>query len=777
VYSPTPDPDLNTRSPSGDDVARDTLRLVRLRLSLALIATAILPIAVGAPILRLATDDSRSAHISRQGEVAIGTAAAASALMADARDALAVLADDPAVGALARGAKKADRETVTAVLRSVRSESGGVVDAIVLLDGSRAERARVGTTVIPPTAIPRSGSLTRAGGTGSWQILFETPIGAAGDDPAGSIVAVVSLSSLLDTAVDRATSGRHTVRLVEVATGTTVAGLDGALDPSSIPDQVIGLATDPAGAATARAPLLMPGLGGLVVEVADPFPVTSLPVPVLAGLGGLIALIVMFIVWMARRILDPAVELDASRTRLKLAYDEAREAALRDSLTGLGNHRAFQEEFAAMIDQARRYGHPLSLILIDVDEFKLVNDSFGHAVGDDLLAEIGRLMRRVTRQADRAFRIGGDEFALVLTHTDAEGAVLLGRRLLAAGLETRPEGRYTKAISFSAGVSTFPDHGVSREDLQTQADAALYRGKRSGRTTVTLADPDVDQVVLDDHRRAVLSAAIARIVAARAVKPVYQPIVHLPTGRIIGFEGLIRPDPATGFADPGSLFAAAEVTGRSVELDLVCMEAVVAGAAAIPDPALASINVSPRTLEAPEFSASRLLALLDAARIDPSRVVLELTEHDAIDDIGRVRTVLEGCRAAGIRIAADDVGAGNAGLRLLSQFRFDVVKIDLSLVQAGAGNLPVREVLDSIVKLAETWGALVVAEGVETTDQLATVRGLGIEAGQGYLLGRPAERLDLERVDIEALLARDPGPLARLDLDRLPVMQGAGRPG
>ena len=491
----------------------------------------------------------------------------------------------------------------------------------------------------------------------------------------------------------------------------------------------------------------------------------------LAGWAALVVLLVGFIAWMARQIVQPALELEASRARLRLAYDEAREVALRDGLTGLGNHRAFHEEFAAYVDQARRYGHPLSLVVLDIDEFKLLNDSAGHAVGDDLLAEVGRILRRATRQADRAYRIGGDEFAILLPHTDGDGALQLARRLLANGLEIRPEGRYEQPISFSVGVGAYPEHGTSREHLQQRVDSALGRGKQSGRTVVTLVDLELDREQLDAQKRAALSAAVVRTLAERAFRPVYQPIINLSSGRSIGVEGLIRPSAESGFADSDGLFAAAEIGGRVVELDLACLEVVVAGAAAVPAPLFVTINISALTLEAPEFGATRLLALLDRAGVAPERAVVELTERDTVHDMVRVSTVLERLRAAGVRVAADDVGAGNAGLRLLSQFRFDVVKIDLSLVQAGAGRDTVREVLGTLVDLSARWKALVVAEGIETADQLTMVRELGIGAGQGYLLARPAERVALERVDVEALLAPEPDPFTRLGLDR-PVTAG-----
>ena len=485
-----------------------------------------------------------------------------------------------------------------------------------------------------------------------------------------------------------------------------------------------------------------------------------------AALVAACALLVILTRWMTHQVLRPATELEASRARLHLAYEEVREFALVDGLTGLGNHRSFQEEFEAHLDQARRYRHQLSLVLLDLDEFKQVNDAQGHAVGDELLAEVGRLLLQQIRRADRAFRIGGDEFAILLPHTNADGAAQLARRVLATGLSVRPTASYARPISFSAGVVSYPEHAANREQLQLYADSAMYRGKRSGRTVVTVVDPALDGEHVDEQKRAALSDAIARVIDERALRPVYQPLVHLESGRVIGFEGLIRPTPGSPFPNPGALFSAAEAGGRIVDLDLACLDVVIAGATAIPDPLLVTLNVSPLTLEAPEFGAARLLNMLDHAGFPADRVILEVTEREVIHDVPRVLAVLERCRSAGIRIAADDVGAGNAGLRLLSQFRFDVVKIDLSLVQAGTGHATVRAVLSSLVDLARRWGALVVAEGVENQAQLAMARDLAIDAGQGYLLGRPGDSVDLDRIDIEALLQPSDDPFVRLGLPR-----------
>ena len=255
---------------------------------------------------------------------------------------------------------------------------------------------------------------------------------------------------------------------------------------------------------------------------------------------------------------------------------------------------------------------------------------------------------------------------------------------------------------------------------------------------MTIYDQERHDLPISERPQAELSALVARVAATGAVRAVFQPIYDLATGAPRGYEGLVRPLPDSGFTDAGSMFAAAEATGRTGELDLACLNTVMETAARLRLPGNLSVNLSPRTMEMDDFSVHALVRLIVRHGLDPRRVVLELTEREAVEDLDRLRRTVEACRVAGIRIAADDVGAGNAGLRLLSQLRFDIVKIDLSLVQGGALRDASLEVVRTLRDLADRWGALVVAEGIETPAQLDVVRSLGIGAGQGYLLGRPS---------------------------------------
>jgi diguanylate cyclase (GGDEF)-like protein len=479
--------------------------------------------------------------------------------------------------------------------------------------------------------------------------------------------------------------------------------------------------------------------------------VTGGPLPVLPMVALVAGAVVMIglAVWMSRQVLKPAEALEKSRSELHQLYEAAKADSMRDGLTGLGNFRAFQEELDRQIEWFRRYKVPVALLVVDVDDLNVLNESEGHAAGDEVLREMGHLIGQVARYADRSFRVGGDKFAVLMPHTDAEGALQMGKRLLVMASHPKANGH---PIRFSAGVSACPALATTRSQLFAQASAALAWCKRHGRGTVDKFDPVRDRDA-DQHATGELSASILRVANKGLLSAVYQPIVDLASGAVIGFEGLIRPAPETGFADPVSLVASAASVGRSVELDHACIATIAREARGLGHQQLLSINVSPRFLEAPHFSVEWIVNVLRAEGIEPSRVIVELTERENVEDLVQLQRNLTSLQRAGVRVAADDVGAGNAGLRLLSQFRFDIVKLDLSLVQDGAQRDSTRAVLRSLRELAARWGSYTVAEGLETIGQLQGVREIGVAAGQGYLLSRPMPAPTLARVDLNLIEA------------------------
>ena len=292
--------------------------------------------------------------------------------------------------------------------------------------------------------------------------------------------------------------------------------------------------------------------------------------------------------------------------------------------------------------------------------------------------------RRTCDARDRAFRVGGDEFAIILPGTDAEahGSWSGGCWRPASTARGRP--RPDRRLVLGRDQPALAGAARDRDALYSQAEAALLLEQAPRPDVRHRLRPRAHDAPTAERPPAELSALVARVAATGAIRAVFQPIYDLSTGAPRGFEGLVRPLPDSGFADPGTMFAAAEATGRTVELDIACMNMVMETAARLRLPGILTVNLSPRTLEMDDFSIHALLRMIVRHGLDPRHVVLELTEREAVEDIGRLRRAVEACRVAGIRLAADDVGAGNAGLRLLSQLRFDIVKIDLSLVQGGA---------------------------------------------------------------------------------------------
>jgi diguanylate cyclase (GGDEF)-like protein len=410
-----------------------------------------------------------------------------------------------------------------------------------------------------------------------------------------------------------------------------------------------------------------------------------------------------------------------------------------DALTGLGTHRAFQEELDRAVETARRTATDVALILIDIDSLGRVNEEHGHVAGDSILVSLARIVDASARRNDRAFRIDGDEVAILCPGTAAEGATGLARRILAHALDGGSITRTGRSFSATIGISVFPVPSADRDLLYRSAAAALSWGKRHGRTDVQLFDPELHDVAGDARSPEEITAAVRAILERRLLRPAYQPVFDLETGAVLGFEALVRPTAGAGFADASSMFTAAELVDRTVELDFAALRVIARGAAGHLTGAYIAVNLSPLTLEATAFNPFEVIGIMRGAGIEPGQVVVELTEREPVRDLDRLRSSLAILRREGIRIAIDDVGAGNAGLRLLSQVEFDLLKVDLSLVQSGTIHESSREILRTLSDLAARRGATAVAEGVETPAHLALLRELGYRVGQGYLLGRPRE--------------------------------------
>jgi diguanylate cyclase (GGDEF)-like protein len=410
--------------------------------------------------------------------------------------------------------------------------------------------------------------------------------------------------------------------------------------------------------------------------------------------------------------------------------------ATRDGLTDLPNQRAFQEEFPDAVASATRYGDPLALILLDVDDFKLVNDRYGHPEGDSILRVLAGVLR-ASRPGDRPYRIGGDEFALLLTHTDAEGARTVARRLSRNFSEA--------GLEMSMGASVLRP-GLAAETLHAEADTAMYEAKRLGGNRVVHFEEIQAHVMVTTSET---KEAVRRLIDEGRLTTVFQPIWNLQTESLLGMEALTRPDPSYGLSGPAEAFDVAEQLGRVHQLDVLCVQRAFRSAPELADDVFLFVNVAPLTLDLDSEADDWLRLAAEEAGIDPRQVVIEVTERFG----GRTPSVvrcLQRLRGQGFKIAVDDVGTGNSGLEMLRQLEAEFVKIDRSIVAAAATEPGARAVLMAIATFARQTGAFVIAEGIEDEDTLEFLRSIDerelssekiIQGGQGFRLGRPSPAL------------------------------------
>jgi diguanylate cyclase (GGDEF)-like protein len=411
-------------------------------------------------------------------------------------------------------------------------------------------------------------------------------------------------------------------------------------------------------------------------------------------------------------------------------YEQTLEASRCDSLTGLGNRRAFRERVESEVERARRYGRDLSLIMLDADRFKQVNDTFGHQAGDRSLILLAELLQTSRRMEDGAFRIGGDEFALVLPETGQKGVTVVAERLRRRIEHAALGGERDIPLTVSIGVSSFGEHGINVDELFERADAALYEVKAAGGNAISLPPPSSGTTRL--------GVDIEKVIDGCLLEPFYQPIFDLKTGSVMAFEAFSRLEASHGFTPTPTLFRAASSVSRLEALDRLCRDVVLGGAADVSPDTLLFINVSPAALESDAFEVGALVASIEGTGMSIDRIVVEITEYERTPRSKRLIGNLNACRDAGLKVALDDFGAGGADLDLLAGSRFDYVKVDMSFVHGANGVETRRNVLRGLKLLATETGALTIAEGIETLDDLRLVQELEFTGAQGFLLREPS---------------------------------------
>ena len=424
---------------------------------------------------------------------------------------------------------------------------------------------------------------------------------------------------------------------------------------------------------------------------------------------------------------------ERERIERRLKYE-----TLHDSLTGLPNRTLLLQR----LEQALQRYHvnpkeQFAVLFIDLDRFKVINDSVGHLVGDDLLFQVGGRVRACLKTRDVVARLGGDEFAVLLEHVPDIGAAQHVATLVLNELQT-PFRLGTREIftSASIGIAMVDPHYRQPEELLRDADAAMYNAKDGGRHRVALFDDRLRREALSQLR---MEGDLRHALARREFVPFYQPIVSLADGHVAGYEALLRWNhPERGLMLPQDFLLIAEEAGCAEAIDWLIFEQVCAQATQLlGDKGTISINVSGLHFRHPDFDV-RLLALLEKHHVPPSRIRVEVIERTLLDNPAQVKQMLQNLRQKGMGIALDDFGTGYSSLSYLHQYPFDALKIDRSFVTEldSDRNDQGAAVIRAIQVLADALGMQVIAEGIENAAQQQALIELGCRYGQGFLYAR-----------------------------------------
>ncbi|SIQ22243.1 diguanylate cyclase/phosphodiesterase [Rhizobium sp. RU35A] len=437
-------------------------------------------------------------------------------------------------------------------------------------------------------------------------------------------------------------------------------------------------------------------------------------------------------------------------TELRQSEMRNHRLAITDHLTGLLNRQGFEAVLDEKIAEADKSGSHVACLFIDLDRFKTINDTLGHASGDSVLCQFVSRITPLIEGGDIAARLGGDEFALLITgrHAEARADRICGQIVDMFDVPFRTGGT-TVRLSASIGLAFYPRHAASAAELLQKSDMAMYVRKRDGKNGAKL----YDETILDRAReRAEIETDIEMAVAARWFESHFQPVINVQNGRIEGFEALMRlRHPKKGLLSPARIIEVAEETGSINQIGSIMLEESLANLQQISAlPGLAhsyvAVNFSPLQFE-PSLPA-RLAALVARHGIQPHRLVVEITEAVLMHDDPKVRKILDEIKAFGCRIALDDFGTGYSSLSYMSRFPVDIVKIDQSFIRSIGGDQPEveqknRMLVEGISAISHKMNCTVIAEGVETRQQHALLKQIGVDCAQGYLFYPPRSLLDL----------------------------------
>jgi diguanylate cyclase (GGDEF)-like protein len=503
----------------------------------------------------------------------------------------------------------------------------------------------------------------------------------------------------------------------------------------------------------------------------------------MAALAALVVLVILLMLRLARRLSievlrpvgllrDTANQLAAGDLDRRVEFDRADELgdlaasfnamadaiagsqrnltrqANHDSLTGLANRASFSSRLEAALARPERRGGTQAVVFVDLDDFKDVNDTLGHAAGDELLCVVATRLHDAVRPGDMVARLGGDEFAILLDGVPDQ-VVALGvaqRTVAALAAPVEVAGTWVH-VGASAGLAMRND-GSDPEGLMREADVAMYTAKGRGKNRVEFYDATLEDATIDHNA---LKADLADAAGRGELVVDYQPIIDLTTGRFTGVEALVRwQHPTRGLLAPYAFIELAEETGAIVGIGAWVLETAARQVQGwqsrygLPDLQL-SVNVSVCQLDDPGF-ADQVGDLLRRTGLDPGSLIVEVTESVLADPAGGAARSLETLRRLGVLVALDDFGTGYSSIGYLRQLPLDILKIDRSFISGEQANRPGDVLLEAIVGLAQRLGLDVIPEGIEEPDQLARLQALGCRTGQGFLLSRPVSAAGINRL-------------------------------
>ncbi|OJF99107.1 histidine kinase [Rhizobium sp. 58] len=448
------------------------------------------------------------------------------------------------------------------------------------------------------------------------------------------------------------------------------------------------------------------------------------------------------LILMAAHLAGIAIERQQAEERIHFM-------AHHDALTGLPNRLMFDAKVAAALQQAQGSGRWVALAFLDLDNFKLVNDSLGHHAGDEMLRIVADRMRACVRKSDMIVRVGGDEFIIMLNGLPTERDLVLSRFEKIRSAIAAPmmlSGRSLQ-VSCSMGVVCYPDHGDTAIDLVANADSAMYRAKEIGRNNLQLFNVEM---AAKAHEKLLHQEELRDAIARQEFVLHYQPQVNLHTGRVFAAEALVRwQHPERGLVTPADFIPLAEETGLIVAigdwvLNAACRQNKAWQDAGLP-PIIVGVNVSARQFSEGDC-VSRVAAALRDSGLEACYLELELTESLIMQDVPAAIATMHELEALGVQLAIDDFGTGYSSLSALKSFPVSRLKIDRSFVQDLPGDEDDRAITGAIISLAQKLNLRVIAEGVETQAQVDFLRAAGCTEIQGYFFSKPLPTTDFERV-------------------------------